>query len=318
MVSIWREMLNTSQIEYFLAVAECLNFTKASHITYTTQPTISKQVALLEKEIGVPLFVRTKQAVSLTPAGMAFYKDLKAISESLKDAQKKAVYIGENTPYTLTIGIANHINAPTVNLAIKRFRIKYPNSRILVESEDFRTLRTNLVKEKLDLAISMEYFLPCLDDVKFQLISRHKLFLTIPKAHPLSQKLGLTITDFQHETFFILDSASNPRGIDIVYDICRKCGFTPKTEACNSLESYFIKLELGYGVAVFDTSLRFPENFDQSFIFIDIPEDVEYAKVSAAWNRNNSNPALQLFIEELNSIANDIKYAKNSAWEVVY
>jgi DNA-binding transcriptional LysR family regulator len=305
MISIWRKMLNTAQIEYFLAVAECLNFTKASQITYTTQPTISKQIALLEKEIGIPLFVRTKQAVSLTPAGMAFYKDVRVIFKSLIDARRKAVHIGENTSYGLTISIADHINASDINLAIRKFQAKYPNSRILVESEDFRTLRINLVKEKCDLAISMEYFLSGLEDIKFQLISRQKLFLAIPKVHPLSQKPGLTITDFQHETFFILNAASNPRDIDIVYDICGKCGFTPRTEACNSLESYFIKLELGYGVAIFDTSIRFPENFDKSFIFIDIPGDEEYAKVSAAWNRNNSNPALQLFLKELKSIIED-------------
>ena len=53
------------QIEYFIAVAKSLNFTDAARNLYVSQPSLSKQIALLEKEIGVQLFNRSTRGVRL-------------------------------------------------------------------------------------------------------------------------------------------------------------------------------------------------------------------------------------------------------------
>lgn len=85
----------------------------------------------------------------------------------------------------------------------------------------------------------------------------------------------------------------------MVFEICNKYGFTSKIEICNSLESYFIKLELGYGVTFFDTSVRLAERSVESFVFINILEEMAMAEVIAAWNNKNNNPAVPFFLEEL-------------------
>ena len=256
----------------------------------------------MEKEIGFPLFIRTKQAVTLTPAGAALYVDLKEISKSMNEALKNANSISKNTQYNLKLGIANHLNTPTTYSAIKNFQVNYPKSSVFVESVDFKTLRTNLVQGKYDFAISLKSFLS-VEEIEMQPISRHKLFLACPKSHPVLEKKEISIADFKDEVFFILEAASNPRNVDLVFDICNKAGFTPKTEVCNSLGSYFIKLELGYGVAFFDTALRLPENFEQSFVYIYVNEEIAYSEVVAAWHKNNNNPAIQLFLNELSFIS---------------
>ena len=64
------------QIEYFIAVAKSLYFTDAARNLYVSQPSLSKQIALLEKEIGVQLFNRSTRGVRLTPAGAVLYKEL--------------------------------------------------------------------------------------------------------------------------------------------------------------------------------------------------------------------------------------------------
>lgn len=58
--------MTITQIKYFVAVAECLNFTKAADQLYVTQQVISKQIKHLEKEIGFDLFKRDKRNVILT------------------------------------------------------------------------------------------------------------------------------------------------------------------------------------------------------------------------------------------------------------
>ena len=62
-------MIEIRQLQYFLAVAEQLNFSKAAKMLYVTQPLLSQQIAELEKQLNVQLFSRSRRSVSLTPAG---------------------------------------------------------------------------------------------------------------------------------------------------------------------------------------------------------------------------------------------------------
>ncbi len=61
--------MTLSNIRYFVEVASCESITEAAEKLYISQPGLSKQIALIEKEIGVALFYRTHRTVRLTPAG---------------------------------------------------------------------------------------------------------------------------------------------------------------------------------------------------------------------------------------------------------
>lgn len=58
-------MIDIPRIRAFLAAAECLNFTEAARRLYVTQPTLSKQIALIEDDLGFKLFVR---AIATSPS----------------------------------------------------------------------------------------------------------------------------------------------------------------------------------------------------------------------------------------------------------
>lgn len=76
--------MRLEQISYFLSVAEHGNITAAARSLYISQPALSKQITLLEQEIGLPLFERQARGVTLTRAGMQFQKDLKNILKELE------------------------------------------------------------------------------------------------------------------------------------------------------------------------------------------------------------------------------------------
>ena len=101
-------MINVLQIQCFLAVVQYLNFTKAAESLYTTQPTISKQIAFLEHDLCFLLFIRTKRNVSLTPAGQVLYKELKSVLELIEVAIAKEANIGASGD--ISIGCLEAIN----------------------------------------------------------------------------------------------------------------------------------------------------------------------------------------------------------------
>jgi len=82
--------MTNSQIDFFLAVAKNLSFSKAAKELYTTQPTVSRQIQMLEKEWGILLFERNTKEVKLTPAGMYMQKECIKSNEKLKAKIEKA------------------------------------------------------------------------------------------------------------------------------------------------------------------------------------------------------------------------------------
>lgn len=89
--------MNLTQVEYFLEAAKCLNFTAAARTLYVSQPALSKQIALLEKELGVPLFYRENRRVELTEAGICLAGELQTIMQQLEEAKLHAVLAGKKT-----------------------------------------------------------------------------------------------------------------------------------------------------------------------------------------------------------------------------
>ena len=92
------------QIEYFIAVAKSLNFTDAARNLYVSQPSLSKQIALLEKEIGVQLFNRSTRGVRLTPAGAVLYKELGNVLDTIHEAIEKSSKKDLGEEGSITIG----------------------------------------------------------------------------------------------------------------------------------------------------------------------------------------------------------------------
>lgn len=64
--------MNTNQLRYFVAAAECRSFTKAADQFYITQTAITQQIHALEDSLGVPLFDRTSRPITLTPQEAPF------------------------------------------------------------------------------------------------------------------------------------------------------------------------------------------------------------------------------------------------------
>ena len=149
--------MRLEQITYFLRVAEHGNITAAAKSLYISQPALSKQITLLEQEIGLPLFERQARGVVLTQAGMQFQKDLQNILKELENAKKNAVLAGRAQKPLLNMGCFDGAYAddflPTVYEYLKNAA---SNQKLVIHKCNFLEGQEYLEKGKIDLWLTLE------------------------------------------------------------------------------------------------------------------------------------------------------------------
>ena len=85
--------MNLKQMEYFVAAAEQLNFTRAAKKCFISQTAMTLQIRSLEEKIGVPLFVRDKHHVELTAAGKVYLNEARAVLVRAEEAANRAAAV---------------------------------------------------------------------------------------------------------------------------------------------------------------------------------------------------------------------------------
>lgn len=120
--------MNTAQQLSFLTAAECLSFTAAAEKLYISQPVLSRNISSLERELGVLLFVRRNNVLSLTPGGEIIYQWMKEHSLSINDAISKAKRANKAPKGELRIGfVQSELPSFKESNAILRFTREYPD-----------------------------------------------------------------------------------------------------------------------------------------------------------------------------------------------
>lgn len=142
--------MNLIQVEYFLAVAEKLNFTVAAKSLFISQPALSKQIKLLEEELDTQLFIRDSRKVMLTAAGKKFRADLRETVERLEAAKNNAIMIGKKEQSLLEIGCFDGaVVDDFLPQVIKTINLGSLATRIRIHRGSFSEIRSLLSEKRL-------------------------------------------------------------------------------------------------------------------------------------------------------------------------
>ena len=114
-------------LKYFLAVAQEESITKAAEILHTTQPNLSRQLNMLEAEVGKKLFERGSRKVTLTEEGMFLRKRAKEIIDLTERTESELSTYGETTSGDIYIGAPETYVMHSIAEIFKRMHNQYPN-----------------------------------------------------------------------------------------------------------------------------------------------------------------------------------------------
>lgn len=289
------------QLRYFISVAEHLNFTEAANQLFIGQSAVSQQIAYLEKQIGVQLFVRNKRSVKLTNAGSAFLKEaleiVKKSEQAIEIAQKaEAGLIGK-----LKIGF---LAAPVRRFLpelIRRFNAKFPQIEINLNHINLGHLQEKLMNDDLDIIFTISLGFQDAEDLECISLFTESTCVFMHRDHPLSDRTAIRIDELANETFVMRDREESPQWYDYTLSLCRKGGFSPKIiSQSRRIETVMMFVDARLGITIFPHYLHMYAS--PTICPIEIEQEKDTIDIVAYRKKSNQNPALPLFLKELDAL----------------
>ena len=177
-------------LEQLMAVYTEGSLNAAAKALHLTQPTLTRSMQKLERELGVPLFQRTPNQVRLNENGLTAVNYARRI---LQDEKEMKENIGKNQ--RLTVGC----NAPGPGMIVRK---EFPGATVL-PVQTTRVLLEELRKGKIDLLITSEV-LEDLDLFRAEMCEEH-LYISVPEKHPLTKYFSLTYAQVDGMSFVMVD-----------------------------------------------------------------------------------------------------------------
>lgn len=181
-------------LRYFLTVVREESITKASEVLHITQPTLSRQLAQMEKDLGVKLFDRGTRKIKLTNEGILLRRRAEEILQLVDKTEKELVEQEEQVEGKISMGCGEIAAVQLLSQIIKSFRQKYP-----LVTFDIFTATADLVKEQMDKGLlDIGLFLESIDMEKYEftrLDIGEKWVVLMRSDDPLAARETITAQD---------------------------------------------------------------------------------------------------------------------------
>ena len=288
------------QLRYFVTVARELHFGRAAERLDITQPALSKQIRVLEAELEVELFTRTKRMVKLTKAGEVFLSQAQQLLQQASEAVQLAKRTASGEVGRLTIGFTTTATYTVLPELIGGFRSRYSQ----VELEMLELSTEAQVAAINSGEIDLGFLHPPIDSRGLELypLLAEELVALLPKQHCLISQKSLSLEDLAREHFILHPRSEGPFLYDGFLKLCRQAGFEPQiVKEVNSHQSRICLVAAGIGITFIPTGLQ--TSVAQDLVckpILDCPLKLEFA---AAWRLLDTMPALQKFVAMLQDIS---------------
>lgn len=290
--------MTSRQIECFLSVANSLNFTQSAKELYASQSTVSRQISLLEEELGFELFVRGNNYVRLTAAGITMLMAFQNISTELSRHRQIASSQNAGASGCLRFGFYCNMFIESFLIAtIRRFHEQYPNIALSYECFPTGDLAAVIREHLYDLVFIHDF--DQLNPTEFvsQTICHTNQFLVYGKAHALAAKENLCFEDFRQDIFWSVANRTSPQRSAAIQKIFHHFGISQwNTKTAPNFETILLNVRLGNGVMFLDSITHQLDPRYYSTLLL--PEELAPVGINVTWLKSNLNPAIPLFTNQ--------------------
>lgn len=201
-------------LRYFLAIAKEGNITKAAERLHITQPTLSRQIMDLERELGIQLLSRNRKQIMLTDSGFLFLQRAKEIVYLADKTVREMVEEQAQLGGTISIGCVETVASRLLPELVVEFKQKYPMVKYQLYSADGNDIREKMDRDDIDLGILLEP----IEAAKYDFIRLpfyEQWGIVMRSDDPLAQKTSLTVDDIKYLPLIV------PRRVIVIEEIAK-------------------------------------------------------------------------------------------------
>ncbi|WP_405682001.1 LysR family transcriptional regulator [Streptomyces sp. NBC_00057] len=202
--------VHARDLRYFAAVAEELHFTRAAERLYVSQPALSKQIRMLEKQVGAALFERDRREVRLSAVGAALLPHAQRILAEWEAAQEAVARVVADQAAVLVVGMSTSPGRGGVLPAIRsRFTAARPGARLRLRQVPWHDSTAGLADGTCDAAF-VWLPLPDPDRYRWVVVAEEPRLVAMADTHPLADREIIDFADLLDEPFLALPDSAGP------------------------------------------------------------------------------------------------------------
>lgn len=224
--------MDTKQIEYILKIAEENNITRAAEKLFITQSALNQQLLKLERELGTPLFHRSRSHWGLTEAGRIYVEGAKEVL-NLKNSTYNRIYdISDARKGHLTIGLTPGRGLKMFTSIYPELHRAFPNLEVRPIEMRVRDQQAALAEGILDVGFMTLHEKDRTAD-NYLVLGQEEMAVIVPAGHPAAERQAppseppavLDLKELEYEPFVLMDKQSTLRAV--CDDIFSQAGFVP-------------------------------------------------------------------------------------------
>lgn len=184
-------------LRYFLTMVTEGNITRAADILHVTQPTLSRQLLELERELGTTLLIRGKRSLTLTDDGLLFKQQAEEIVALADKAERTFLNKADTVSGMISLGATEAVGGHMLAKYMKKFLEEYPKVQFDLYNEMADHIKEKIEKGILDMGLLLEP----VDTTKYEFMrfsQKETWGILIQTDHPLAEKEEISVNDLQH------------------------------------------------------------------------------------------------------------------------
>ena len=273
--------------------AEELHVGRAAARLHLTQPSLSRQIAALEHDLGVELFTRERRRFALSAAGATFLVAAQEIVRRADEAARDARRAQRGELGTLRLRFVQSATFEALPRLLGAFRAKHPD--VVLDVETLVTLRQveELRERRIDVGLLR---LPITDPtLRTRVISRDPLVAALPAGHRLAGRTRLPLSALAGEPFVLYTRSFGPSVQDAIIGYCRAAGFAPRIiQEAADVQTIAALVAAGLGVSLLIAPT--PPIAESAVVYRPLTDRIRPWELALAWAPENELPALARFL----------------------
>ncbi|MBP0633905.1 LysR family transcriptional regulator [Cupriavidus sp. AcVe19-6a] len=304
--------MDLRQLRYFVTVAEELHFGRAAQRLSMTQPPLSQQIQALEEELGVPLFVRTRRSVALTPAGAQWLPEVRRVLADAAALPGLAQRLARGELGSLSLAFVSTADYGILPDLLRRFRARHPAVQLQLREATSDVQLEALLEGTIDAGLVIRPQLPAMPHgLAYLPLVSEPLVLAVPDGwRPpggLAQDGKVSLRDAASEPLIIFPRRSAPAFYDIITGYYAREGLVPAiAQEAIQMQTIVSLVSAGMGVALVPASLCNLRRTGVSYLAL--RESGPQIETGLAWRDGGSAgvaPVLRSFIEIAGALASE-------------